>query len=108
MYQYNEFDHLIHDFNRYRYFFYITYNRYIRHNEWYELYQFLTKPKPKKIQITIQDIRLIRDLFDEVHTDLCGPLATVDTIHRAEWAHMIGLISADELDAVKTFWRKTC
>lgn len=61
-----------------------------------------------KVQITAEDVRIIRETFDHVHMTTFGSLASVDTIHRAEWAHLVGLISADKLDALKTFWRRTC
>lgn len=108
MYQYNEFDHHVHDFNRFRYFYHLIHpTRYLRFNEWWDIHQFLTKPRPKKVKVDATYIRLIRDLFDDVHEPLCGPLASVDTIHRIEWAYTIGLITDEEQDAAKQFWRST-
>ncbi len=68
----------------------------------------LTKPKIKKYRPCVEDVRFIRDLFDQIHEPLLGPLADVDTIHRFEWAYCVRLITDDELEDLKKFWRRTC
>lgn len=104
----NDADSYIHDYKRYRYYFYVLTGRQLLYPEYYELYLLLTKPKIKKYVPCVEDIRFIRDLFDQIHEPLLGPPAYVDTIHRLEWAYYVKLITDDELEALKKFWRRTC
>ncbi len=104
----NDADSYIYDYKKYRLYFYLLTGRRLLYPEYYEIFLLVTARKRSRRTVGMHDIFAVTALFDEVHIPLCTQLISVDTIRRLEWAHMIGLLDEDELEAAKRLWRRPC